>query len=68
MDWKLQTVLSRRTIFRAFNFTWAPDRERKITWKRPIESPIQSARPIETELETLHFVLYYLNTTYRFHF
>ena len=53
---------SKRPTFRARNFTCAPDRARKMGGQILIESPI------ETQLETLVFVLYYLNKTCSFHF
>ena len=55
--------LSRRPIFRARNFTYAPDQARK-----KVGPQIQSARLIKTKLKTLIFVLYYLSSTNNFHF
>ena len=37
------------------------------TWKK-MGTQNQSERLVETQLETLLFVLYYLNNTYSFHF
>ena len=50
--------LSGRLIFRARNFTCAPDQARK-----KMGAQNQIANPIETQQETLPFDLYYLNNT-----
>ena len=51
--------LSRYPTFRASNFT--------LFYKK-MGAQNQNARPIETQLETLLLVLYYLKSTYSFHF
>ena len=56
-------LLSWRPTFRARNSTCVPNQARK-----KMRAQNQSTYPIETQLETLLFVLYYLNSTYSFHF
>ena len=47
-----EKFLSRRSIFRALNFTSKPDQACK-----KVGAQNQITRPIETQLETLHFAL-----------
>ena len=43
-------------------------RANKIRERKKMGAENQSSSPIETQLEILPFALYYLNSTYRFHF
>ena len=49
--------------FWTHKLTCAPDRARK-----KMHTQNQNVRPIKTHLKTLSFVIYYLNSTCRFHF
>ena len=54
--------------FYAPNFSHAILFARSIERAEKVSAQNQSARAIETQLETLLFVLYYINSTYNVHF